>query len=335
MLIAAVARNGVIGAEGGIPWHLPADFAHFKSTTLGHTLVMGRATYDSIGRPLPGRTTIVLTRDPSWSAEGVLVADSLPAALALAADLPGDVFVAGGAQVYAEALPLADEQVISEVDAEPAGDAFYPAFDPGVWREVSREPHEGFTVVRRERVTPRPIEVVAWSASWSVLFAGLADDLRAALADIPGARVEHVGSTSVPGLAAKPVLDVDIVVDRAHVAAAVAALAAVGYVHRGDLGVTGRQAFLAPDTAPRRHVYICESGTLNLRNHLAVRDVLRRRPDLRHEYAAVKLALAADPAMDIDAYLAGKTAVLQKVLAESDLTTEELAQIRGLNDPAG
>jgi len=148
VLIAAVARNGVIGADGGIPWHLPADFAHFKATTLGHTLVMGRATYDSIGRPLPGRKTIVLTRDPAWSADGVLVADSLPAALALARDLPGDVYVAGGAQVYAAALPLADEQVVTEVHAEPEGDTFYPAVDRSAWREATREPHEGFDVVR-------------------------------------------------------------------------------------------------------------------------------------------------------------------------------------------
>jgi dihydrofolate reductase len=148
VLIAAVARNGVIGADGGIPWHLPADFAHFKATTLGHTLVMGRATYDSIGRPLPGRTTIVLTRDPAWSADGVLVADSLPAALALARDLPGDVYVAGGAQVYAAALPLADEQVVTEVHAEPEGDTLYPAVDRSAWREATREPHEGFDVVR-------------------------------------------------------------------------------------------------------------------------------------------------------------------------------------------
>ena len=156
VLVAAVARNGVIGADGGIPWHLPGDFAHFKATTLGHTLVMGRATYDSIGRPLPGRTTIVLTRDPSWSAEGVLVARSLPGALALASGLSGDVFVVGGAQVYAAALPLADEQVISEVRAEPAGDTHYPDFDRREWREVSREPHDGFDVVRWVRSTPSP-----------------------------------------------------------------------------------------------------------------------------------------------------------------------------------
>jgi dihydrofolate reductase len=147
-LIAAVARNGVIGADGGIPWHLPEDFAHFKATTLGHTLVMGRATYDSIGRPLPGRTTIVLTRDSDWRAEGVLTAPSLEAALKLA---DGDVYVAGGAAVYADALPYADEQLITEVDLEPDGDTFYPAYDPREWVETSREPYAGFELVRLSR----------------------------------------------------------------------------------------------------------------------------------------------------------------------------------------
>jgi dihydrofolate reductase len=149
-LIAAVARNGVIGADGGIPWHLPEDFAHFKATTLGHTLVMGRATYESIGRPLPGRTTIVVTRDPAWSADGVLVAHSLEEALAIAGD--DEVFVAGGASVYEAALPHADAQLLSEVDVEPDGDTFYPPVDTDVWAEVSREPREGFTVVRWERL---------------------------------------------------------------------------------------------------------------------------------------------------------------------------------------
>jgi dihydrofolate reductase len=152
-LIAAVARNGVIGADGGIPWHLPEDFAHFKATTLGHTLVMGRATYDSIGRPLPGRTTIVLTRDPDWRADGVTTAASLEEALARA---EGDVFVAGGAAVYGAALPYADEQVLSEVDLEPVGDTFYPSYDEADWPEVSREHHEGFDVVRRVRKTRAP-----------------------------------------------------------------------------------------------------------------------------------------------------------------------------------
>jgi dihydrofolate reductase len=149
-LIAAVARNGVIGADGDIPWHLPEDFAHFKATTLGHTLVMGRATYESIGRPLPGRTTIVVTRDPDWSADGVLVAHSLKEALTIAGD--AEVFVAGGATVYEAALPYADVQLLSEVDLEPEGDTFYPPVDTEVWTAVSREPHEGFTVVRWERL---------------------------------------------------------------------------------------------------------------------------------------------------------------------------------------
>ncbi len=151
VMVAAVAQNGVIGADGDIPWRIPEDFAHFKRITLGHTLVMGRATYDSIGRPLPGRTTVVLTRDPAWSAEGVLVAHDLDEALALAEGLPGDVVIAGGAHVYTEAMARADEQVLTEVHQSPEGDTFYPAFDPEVWRECSREPHEGFDIVRFER----------------------------------------------------------------------------------------------------------------------------------------------------------------------------------------
>ena len=151
MLIAAVARNGVIGHEGGIPWHLPEDFAHFKATTLGHTLLMGRATYDSIGRPLPGRTTIVLTRDSAWYAADVLVAHDLDSALLLAEDLPGDIYVAGGAHVYAAALPLADEQVLTEVHLEPDGDTLYPEFDREQWVEKRRERRDGFDHVWWER----------------------------------------------------------------------------------------------------------------------------------------------------------------------------------------
>jgi dihydrofolate reductase len=148
VLIAAVAENGVIGDAGSIPWHLPDDFAHFKRTTLGNTLVMGRATYESIGKPLPGRTTVVLTRDPSWSAEGVQVASSFEEALELAADLPGDVYVAGGAEIYALALPFADEQILTEVRLTPEGDTFYPAFDRDEWVEAERTSYEGFDVVR-------------------------------------------------------------------------------------------------------------------------------------------------------------------------------------------
>ena len=148
---------------------------------------------------------------------------------------------------------------------------------------------------------------------------------------MPSAVVEHVGSTSVPGLAAKPILDIDVVDEPQDVPDAIAALESIGYVHRGDLGVTGREAFHASD-GPRRNVYVCTAGTMNVRNHLAVRDVLRRRDDLRDAYADVKRALADDPTMDIDTYLAGKSAVLQQVLeASGRMTQEELDAIRRLN----
>ena len=161
MLVAAVARNGVIGAGPDIPWRLPGEQRLFKELTTGHTLLMGRTTYDAIGRPLPGRTTIVLTRSPSWSAgpggEGVLVARSLEEALDLADTLPphAEVMVAGGGEVYAAALPHADEQVLSLVDLEPEGDAFYPAYDPAAWLETRREAHEGYDRVFLVRAADR------------------------------------------------------------------------------------------------------------------------------------------------------------------------------------
>ena len=151
-LIAAVARNGVIGNAGAIPWRIPEDFAHFRSTTMGGTLVMGRATYDSIGRPLPGRTTVVVTRNSAWSADGVLVAHSLDDALALAARQSGETFVVGGTQIYEQALPLATHQVLTEVHLSPEGDARYPEFDVDEWVEIRREPRDGFAWVWWERV---------------------------------------------------------------------------------------------------------------------------------------------------------------------------------------
>jgi dihydrofolate reductase len=156
-LVAAIADNGVIGADGGIPWRIPADFAHFKALTLGHVLVMGRATYESIGRPLPGRTTIVLTRDPAWQpgAEGVLIAPDLSGALEVASGIDEQVFVVGGSAVFAEALAVADAQVLTEVHLSPEGDTTYPAFDRLHWIETSRESHLDddipFEIVRWER----------------------------------------------------------------------------------------------------------------------------------------------------------------------------------------
>ena len=150
-IIAAVARNGVIGHRGGMPWHLPGELAQFKATTLGHTLVMGRATFDSIGRALPGRRTIVITRNPTWHHAGVETAHSFADALALAG--PGDeVFAAGGAQIYELALPFAQRLVITEVDAEPEGDTWVPSWARAPWVGVSREEDDGWSRVVHERV---------------------------------------------------------------------------------------------------------------------------------------------------------------------------------------
>jgi dihydrofolate reductase len=149
--VAAYADNRVIGDHGRIPWHLAEDFAHFKATTMGGVLVMGRATYDSIGRPLPGRTTIVVTRSRVWAADGVVVAHSLTEALDLAAEQPGEIFIAGGAEIYEQALPLATHQVLTEVHLSPDGDTHYPEFDVDEWVETKREPRDGFTWVWWER----------------------------------------------------------------------------------------------------------------------------------------------------------------------------------------
>lgn len=156
-MVAAVAENGVIGADANIPWHLPEDFAHFKATTMGHVLVLGRTTHEGIGRPLPGRQTVVLTTNRAWTAEGVHVAHSILEALDLADELAGgspgvEVMIGGGAAVYDAAMPYADVQVISEIPISPEGDTHYPTFSPKRWREVSREPREGFTIVTWERV---------------------------------------------------------------------------------------------------------------------------------------------------------------------------------------
>lgn len=151
-MVAAVAENGVIGRDGNIPWHLPEDFAHFKRTTVGHVLVLGRTTHEGIGRPLPDRTTVVLTRDPDWHQDGVHVARTVLEALELADTLPGEVMIGGGAAVYEAAMPYADVQVLSEVHASPEGDTFYPAFSRDKWREVAREQREGFDIVTWERV---------------------------------------------------------------------------------------------------------------------------------------------------------------------------------------
>jgi dihydrofolate reductase len=140
-LVVARADNGVIGRDGGLPWYLPADLRHFKALTLGKPIVMGRRTFDSIGRPLPGRHNIVLTRS-DWTTDGVTAVAGLTAALA-AAGAVTEIAIIGGAAVYAAALPFAWRVYLTEVHATPAGDTMLPAFDPAVWLETARDDHAG------------------------------------------------------------------------------------------------------------------------------------------------------------------------------------------------
>ncbi|MBC2860418.1 dihydrofolate reductase [Stappia sp. 28M-7] len=140
VLIAAVGENDVIGSDGDMPWKLSTDLKRFKRLTLGHPVVMGRKTFESIGRPLPGRRNIVVTRDAGWAHEGVARAGSLDEAFALAGETAGDaVMVIGGGTIYSAALPMADRLEITRVHAAPAGDTLFPKIDPQLWQEVARE----------------------------------------------------------------------------------------------------------------------------------------------------------------------------------------------------
>lgn len=153
ILIAAVGSNGVIGRDNDLPFRIREDLQRFKRLTVGHTLVMGRKTYDSIGRPLPGRRTVVVTRQPDWSADGVEVTHSLDDALKLAEG--NDLYVAGGGEIYRQALPHADRLELTEVDQAPEGDVVFPAFDRAGWTETAREVHDGYTFVTLNRKIPR------------------------------------------------------------------------------------------------------------------------------------------------------------------------------------
>lgn len=137
-LLVAMASNRVIGIDGKLPWHVPADLKRFKTLTMGHHIVMGRKTYESIGRLLPGRTSVIVTRQAGYAVPGAIVANSLDEALrACAAD--NEIFVIGGGQLYAEALPHADRIYLTQVEGEFAGDTWFPALAPGEWLETSRE----------------------------------------------------------------------------------------------------------------------------------------------------------------------------------------------------
>lgn len=141
-VIAALAKNRVIGIENRLPWRLPEDLAHFKALTLGHPILMGRKTFESLGRPLPGRTNIVITRNPDYASDGCLVAGSIPAAIALCQDAD-EVFFIGGAELYAQAIPLADRLYLTEVDIDAEGDAWFPDYDRSAFSEISRASHTG------------------------------------------------------------------------------------------------------------------------------------------------------------------------------------------------
>ena len=139
-LVAAVASNGIIGANGRLPWRLPEDLQHFKRITLGHPIIMGRRTWESLKAPLPGRDNIVVTRTPGYDAPGAAVANSLEAALALCFGEP-IVFVIGGHQLFAESLPIAAGLVMTEIYRDFEGDTTFPEYDRSRWRESQRERH--------------------------------------------------------------------------------------------------------------------------------------------------------------------------------------------------
>ena len=138
-LVVAYADNRTIGRDNDLPWRLRGDLAHFKATTMGHPIVMGRKTWESLGRQLPGRLNIVITRNPDFKAEGATVVPSLEAALQACNSVP-EICIIGGAQIYTQALSLADRISATEVHADVEGDAHFPALDADLWQEVSRQP---------------------------------------------------------------------------------------------------------------------------------------------------------------------------------------------------
>lgn len=150
--IAAVASNGVIGAGNDIPWRIPADWQRFKALTMGNVLIMGRKTYDSIGRPLPGRTTFVITRDRLWRGEGVRAVPSVDEALDQALLLDSQmIFVGGGGEIYRAAWNRLTGLEITEVEQDPDGEVTFPEIDPEEWIETSREPHDHYSFVSYRR----------------------------------------------------------------------------------------------------------------------------------------------------------------------------------------
>lgn len=179
----------------------------------------------------------------------------------------------------------------------------------------------------------KKITVVEYDPTWPATFETLATPVRRALGSL-AVGIEHVGSTAVPGLCAKPVIDMSVVVgSAADLPGAITRLTSLGYVHRGDLGVQGREAFAPPPGLATHHLYVCPRGSLGLRNHLAVRDALRSDPELAAVYGALKRDLAERHPRDVDRYVDGKTAFLLEILRASDLEPDELSRIEAANRP--
>lgn len=148
-IIVAMAGNRVIGKDNGLPWRLPGDLKRFKSLTMGHHIIMGRKTFESIGRPLPGRINVVVTRNAAFRPAGVTLAGSVAAAIDLSAG-DSEIFVIGGAELYRESLGLANRIYLTEIHANVEGDTFFPQLDPGEWREFSREHHPASTPLEHD-----------------------------------------------------------------------------------------------------------------------------------------------------------------------------------------
>lgn len=175
------------------------------------------------------------------------------------------------------------------------------------------------------------VDVVPYDPTWPAAFESIREELTEGLGGVQVAAIEHVGSTSVPGLAAKPVIDIDVVVAAQHVQEAIAALEAVGYRPLGDLGVPDRYAMAPPTHGARRNVYVTVAGSLALRNHLGVREVLRADPKLRDLYGDLKQALAEREFDGIGDYVAAKSGVLQVILERAGIGTEERSAIEEVN----
>lgn len=165
-IIVAMSENHVIGKDGSLPWHLPGDLAHFKKTTMGRPIIMGRKTFDSLGRPLPGRVNIIVTRNPSYHVDGAVVANSVNSALdqaRAAAGDDGEIFILGGAEIYRQVMPSVDRMIITHVHAHCDGDTFFPEFDPAQWRITEQVHHDkdqhntyAYTICTYERINNKP-----------------------------------------------------------------------------------------------------------------------------------------------------------------------------------